>query len=352
MEVLYTCATDSTSRRFYWCGQNWFIKHSPYERVGPGPSTFDYRNVEVGSDDSLKLFVRDLHDSKGWLTSSIRFSSAEIQTVVPLGYGLYQVDIHGPLTGPRWKHLVFGFFTYDLDDRKEEHKEIDIEIGTFDGKHWSGGVFSNQNDNDAMNIHPCKDSLAHRLSIKWKTDSITWTLINLENETVLDRYTTTSNIPQCDGASFIINLWQFKNVIPNGTEQSIVIRNFRFIPIEGASQPEVQFIDDIFFRDGDHDFVQGKTYKQKQISLKVKRRLTNVRLSIDVEQEKLKAEYFGEDEYASLNGGVEIKGGQTDFSTMKLTFFDPRLKSLSVRINCDQFESPVVYSLPINVSNK
>ena len=238
MEIVYTCPGTKISRTFSWCGQTWSVKHSPREKVGPGPSTFHFKNVELGTDRSLRLWVRDVtgNDNKKCCSNLPEFSSAEIRTVAPLGYGLYKVDVHGPLTGSRWKHLVFGFFTYDLDNSSQNNKEIDIEIGTFNGKHSSGGVFSNQNNKQGekqlMDIHPSINSFKHRLSINWTPTSISWSLMNIENDAVLDFLTTTSRVPSSEGACFMMNLWQFRNVIPDGKEQCIILKDFKHIPYE------------------------------------------------------------------------------------------------------------------------
>lgn len=351
MDVVYSCASSSESRCFVWCGQKWFVKHSPGEKVGPGPSTFHFRNVELGTDNSLRLWVRDvcaIEDAK-----SCSYSSAEIQTVAAVGYGLFQVDVHGTLTGPRWNNLVFGFFTYDLDNADEQNKEIDIEIGTFNGNHSTGGAFSIQNDRDKqMGIHPAEKSAIHQLSIEWRPESITWSIVNLEETIVLDTLRSGRKVPKCDGASFLMNLWQFQNVIPNGTDQSIVLRNFKYTPMREMHPPKLKFIDAVSFKDKDNHFVRGITHRHKEISLKARRRMTNVKVSIGTSENGVTAEYTGNNEHSCLNCGLEIKGGSTDFATINLTFYDVRQNFLQVRVECDQLEFPFLSSLPIHISNE
>ena len=350
MAVVYTCPVESNSRTFCWCEQTWFVKHSPVEKIGPGLSTFHFKNVELGSDNSLRMWVRNVSDCKG--TSGV-VSSAEIQTVLPLGYGLYQVDVHGSLTGDHWDHLVFGFFTYDFDDHTGHNKEIDIEIGTFNRKHDTGGVFSNHNNTQGekqlMNIHPSKTSFKHQLSIEWETNSITWSLINLEDGLVLDKLTTNSAIPSCDGACFVMNLWQFKNIISDKIEQNITLKNFKHTPLKNFQQKDLQFVYSLNFEDNDETFAKGIEYKHKKVLLKAKRRMTNVKLWINQSENSVEVKYPTGKDYAMLNCGIDIKGGQTDFTTFTLMFLDGQQTTLQVTISCDQFKSPSICSLPIHV---
>lgn len=353
MAVVYVCPIEGNSRTFCWCEQTWFVKHSPIEKIGPGPSTFHFKNVELGTDGSLRMWVRNISDCK---KTSRTASSAEIQTVLPLGYGLYQVDVYGSLTGDRWDHLVFGFFTYDFNDKTEQNKEIDIEIGTFNRKHDTGGVFSNHNNTQGekqlMNIHPSKTSFKHRLSIEWEPRSITWSMINLENGLVLNTLTTNSAVPSCDGACFVMNLWQFKNIFPDKSEQSITLKGFKHTPLKPFQQKDLQFIYSLNFEDNDGIFVKGAEYKHKHVLLKAKRQMTNVKLWIDQSDNDVEVKYPTGKGYSMLNCGIDIKGGQTDFATFTLIFLDEQQTTLHVTISCDQFESPFMCSLPIHVVNQ
>ena len=352
MAGLYSCPCSSNVRTFEWCGQKWSVKHSPVEKIGPGPSTFHLRNVELEADSSLRLWVRKVSDVEG---TSRTVSSAEIQTVFPLGYGLYQVDLFGLLVGERWNHLVFGFFTFDLDVLTEHNKEIDIEIGTFNGRHGTGGVFSNQNNtNDRqqlLDISPSKSSTKHRLSIDWKPTSITWSLINLENGIILNKLTSSTSVPSCDGACFFMNLWQFNNIPPQGNEHSIILKHFIHTPMENYQQQELQFVHSLYFKGGRMKFLKGKKYRHQQIFLKAERRMTNVRLLIDQSGNDIEVEYPRGQDYVMLHRGVDIQGGQTDVATATLVFLDEQKSALSVIINCDQFRSPVIYTLPVCITN-
>ena len=345
--VVYKCPTECKTRTFSWCEQKWLVKHSPTEKVGPGPSTFDLRNVELGEDGSLRLWVRDVTGNSGVV------SSAEVQTIFPLGYGQYQVDVHGPLTGERWNYLVFGFFTYDFDDSTEGNREIDIEIGTFDGRHFTGGVFSNYNDTrggqQLMNIDPARNSLEHRLFIEWTPCSIIWTLVDRETGFVLNELTSRTAVPSCDGACFVMNLWQFKDIAPNERGQYITLRDFKHIPLQNSQQKELNFIHSLAFEDNRNKFVKGVEYKNIQILLKATRRMTNVRLWIDQSRKIVKVDYPKGRDYAMLHNGVDIKGGQTDFVTCTLTFLDEHETVVPIAIFCDQFKSPFIYSLPVQI---
>jgi len=352
LEDMYSSPCTSNVRTFEWCGHKWIVKHSPVEKVGPGPSTFHFRNVELGADSSLRLWVREVSDTK---VTARTVSSAEIQTAFPLGYGLYQVDVFGLLVGERWNRLVFGFFTFDFDVPTEHNKEIDIEIGTFNGRHDTGGVFSNQNNTSErqqlMDISPSESSIKHRLSIDWTPTSITWSLINLENGLILNKLTSSTSVPSCDGACFFMNLWQFKNIPPQGNEHSIILKHFNHTPMGNYQQKDLQFVHSLYFKDGRMEFLKGKKYRHQQIFLKAERQMTNVRLWIDQSRNDIEVEYPKGQDYVMLSRGIDIKGGQTDFVTATLVFLDEQKSALSVIISCDQLRSPVIHTLPICITN-
>ena len=350
MEIKYSKAAG-LNRTFSWCGQKWFCKNSQQEKVGPGPSYFDHENIEIGSDNSLRLWVRG-NDIRSTACRKDCFSSAEIQTTVPLGYGIYQVDVYGCLTGPQWENLVFGFFTYDNDNPSQNNKEIDIEIGTFGGKHTSGGVFSNQNDEKGgrqlLDISPSTFSKIHCLTIKWLPDSVEWSLADIHNGRTINTLQSTTYVPSCEGALLHINLWQFKGIMPNGTAQCIVLRNFGH---KHHPWPTIQlrYVDKVFFNDYSHTFVVGKTYNNKRILITASRHMTNVKVSVGSELKDVEVKYPGGQEKTSLNGDIEIKGGQTDFVTMTLKFLDDERDVLPINIECDQFRSCRNFSIPVKV---
>ena len=234
MATYYHIVTGS-SRLFHWCGFEWFCKESSREKLGPGPSLFDAKNIEIGEDNSLRLWIRN-NGKVPYQETKTAFASAEINTTAPLGYGVYQLDVHGSLTDSRWDNVVLGFFTYNLEDSSENSEEIDIEIGRFNGKHESGGVFSNFNNEiqsqQLINIAPSSSSETHRLSLEWRPGFARWTLEDLEADVVLNDLISTENIPSFKGAKLHINFWQFKDVIPDRKEQYIVLRNFKHTPVD------------------------------------------------------------------------------------------------------------------------
>lgn len=233
----YHVGTDS-SRLFNWCGFEWFCKDSFRERVGPGPSLFDAKNIEKGEDNSLRLWVRN-NGTVPYHKTKTSFASAEITTTAPLGYGMYQLDVYGPLTDSRWDNVVLGFFTYNFEDGSENNEEIDIEIGRFNGRHDSGGVFSNFNNvaesQQLMNISPSNLSQTHQLLLEWRPGFARWILKDLDANVVLNDLTSTESIPTFKGAKLHINFWQFKDVVPDGKEQFIVLQNFKHTEVDKLS---------------------------------------------------------------------------------------------------------------------
>ena len=350
MDTNYHPATARGNRTFTWSGYQWFAKSSYQEKVGPGPSLFDERNVEMGDDGCLRLWVKNNGVIPvGELESDN--ASAEIQSIHRLGYGTYQVDVHGCLRGKRWDRMVLGYFVYDLDDAHDGHEELDIEIGTFDGHHPTGGVFSNFNAFEGrkhpLNICPSLTSNIHRLCLTWLPYSVTWTLTDVETDRALNVYTSSERIPQFEGAIFIINLWQFQNRSPQDGAQSIVLRHFRHIS-SGDPIPPVVFVDCMYFSDGANVFVKGKQYPMKGIALKAIRTMTNVKIRVGTAKD-VTALYPNNRSYSGLNGDVVIHGGRIDRAYISLIFNDELRQTLPIVINSDQFPS-MIHNIPIMVT--
>ncbi|GAB6090606.1 hypothetical protein JCM12856_21990 [Spirochaeta dissipatitropha] len=119
LPAVSTPASEDYAMDLSFSGKDWKVRDQRRE-VGPGPNIFSADNVKV-QDDQLQLRILP--------RGQRRWTSAEIRTAEPVGYGEYTAVVRLPDTGIP-DPLIFGFFTYD-QDTAADHREIDIEFGRF-----------------------------------------------------------------------------------------------------------------------------------------------------------------------------------------------------------------------------
>jgi hypothetical protein len=212
-----------------WSGIEWKVRSGT---GGPGPNTWDPRNVSV--DDQGRLHLSIAYRDGKWTT-------AEILTTQPYGFGRYEWFVDGQLDQLD-RNIVLGLFTYTTAAvGPDGTNEIDIEIAR-----WGNSSYDPLNYNvwpAVTGYSPTGTDLpmtlfgthtTHRFD--WRTDSIefgsyhgfrtdnvnpigTWSYAPADN---------TIRIPQAP-VPLHLNLWLFQGMAPaNGAGVEIVVPEFHF----------------------------------------------------------------------------------------------------------------------------
>ena len=87
-------------------GYNWKVKHSPSEKIGPGPNYWAKQNVWLDAQGHLHLKLRKYQN---------KWYCAELQSADSFGMGSWQWQIEGRIDLLD-KNVVFGFESKDNDN--------------------------------------------------------------------------------------------------------------------------------------------------------------------------------------------------------------------------------------------
>lgn len=224
---------DTSTIRF--AGQDWFVKDSAGQPVGPGPNVFDARNVTVQAG---KLHLRIGRQG-------VTPTSAEIISRAPFGYGKYTFVVEND-PADLDRNVVLGLFTWS-DDPAYNHREIDIEISR-----WGDAA----NDNAQCVVQPYDlpgDLVRFALpgGLKQATYTFTWqpeavSCAVAGNATTEEggkpanfrfAHRFTERIPVPDGQHARINLWLFGARPPaSNTPPEVVVAGFDFTPDRRAGK--------------------------------------------------------------------------------------------------------------------
>jgi len=215
------------ARTIRFAGQDWLVKDSAGQLVGPGPNVFAAANVRVTGPD-LYLGVNPI--GRNW-------TSAEVISSASFGYGKYSFTV---LLDPSNldPNLVLGLFTYS-DDPAFAHREIDIELSR-----WANPTA--QNAQCVVQPYDAPGALIRfqvpagqheaMYSFTWAPGRVTCEVDGRSGDLPPPPFhfthTFTDRIPQPGTAHVHINLWQFQGHPPatNAPEQ-VVISNFSFTPL-------------------------------------------------------------------------------------------------------------------------
>jgi hypothetical protein len=214
-----------------FAGYTWHVR-SNYGM--PGPNRFDSANVWVDASGFLHLKIAHRGD---------RWSTAELYTRKPLGFGTYQFQLLGhpeAMDG----HVVLGLFNYPPPSiGPDGSNEIDIEFSNWGGaqsEHASWTVWPANKLAMARTVQPFDASAntgtsTHRF--KWHRQRIDfqalagWTDGN-DGEYAHWAFTPAdylNAIPQTP-LPLHMNLWLFDGPPSNGKEVEIVVTEFKYIP--------------------------------------------------------------------------------------------------------------------------
>ncbi len=230
--LMTTGAAEPTPLKF--AGLEWTVKHGP--AMGPGPNTWDRRNVWV--DDQGRLHLRIARRDGKW-------TCAELSTTQRLHFGTYEFQTLGRLDQFD-ANVVLGLFNYPPRDvGVDTTHEIDIEFARWGRADAPVGNFT---------MWPVKDELkqtSHTFDVRledsvmthrfdWQRDRITFvsqqggadgspqpiSRWQFDRQPVAD-YISSAPMP------LHLNLWLFQGRAPTDEKEvEVVIESFRFRPLD------------------------------------------------------------------------------------------------------------------------
>lgn len=156
-------AQGVTMRSIQFSGNNWIVKDSNEERLGPGPNFFSSSPENVWIDSEGQLHLKITNRNNHWYC-------AEVSLEKPLGYGTYEFFVNGRFDQLD-SNIVVGLFLY-----KDDAHEIDIEFGRWGRKYG---------DNLQYVLQACPPGSIHRYQaelngdytthrIVWKPESVSF----------------------------------------------------------------------------------------------------------------------------------------------------------------------------------
>jgi hypothetical protein len=212
-----------------FAGQNWLVKDSANQAVGPGPNVFVAANVRV-EDGRLHLRVERIGE---------RWTSAEVVSWASFGYGRYTFEVQSDVANLD-PNLVLGLFTWS-DDPAFSHREIDIEISR-----W--GDPSNQNAQCVVQPYQQRGARARfelpagirgaSYTFTWLADKVTCEIGSAPTPGVSApafrfEHQFTEHLPVPGDEHARINLWQLEGRSPaRNRPEEVVISGFSFTPVK------------------------------------------------------------------------------------------------------------------------
>jgi hypothetical protein len=216
-----------------WAGRTWKVTSGGMAGVARGNPA----NVSLDSHGYLHLRIVD--DEGKWTAS-------ELFTTEELGFGTYQWVVEGDVYAMD-PTTVLGLFTYGPTHHigVDAENEIDIEFSqwnkTCHGCNADFTVYPSTGNRKPKGVSAWEDNfhvtggMLTTARMEWFRDHISFTLMNgaqpigavaevIKTETYSSSAT---NIPQV-AVPVGINLWCFKKT--PAKDQSVVIRDFRFVP--------------------------------------------------------------------------------------------------------------------------
>ena len=196
-------------------GRTWRVKESD-AGVGPGPNIFSAANVVADADG---LHLRIARSGRGW-------TCAEVAAQGTFGHGRYSWTVRSDVTGldPR---AVLGLFTWS-DQPEHAHREIDIEVSTWGGRHPVGsGVFTVQSAGPGNSSQfALSASQGSILTMTWTEEEVTFSSSSGDTTTQWSYRGRDVPIPGGEVAPRM-NLWLFMGAAPSAG-QSVTVQSFSY----------------------------------------------------------------------------------------------------------------------------
>jgi len=226
-----------------FAGRRWRVKESQ-RPVGPGPNVFAAENVSV---DSLgRLHLR--------LARGTPFTSAEVMSVEPFGYGVYTFTVASRIDILDL-NVVLGLFTFDegapeayfrapegVRSPEAHYRELDVELARWGQAAGPNAQFVVQPFDTPGNRH--RFSLVQREIttthvIDWQPNRVRFASFQESGggpADLIDSYTVSGPAVPTEGAGRArINLWLDGGRPPSdGREVEVVIASFGFTPARSS----------------------------------------------------------------------------------------------------------------------
>ncbi len=221
-------AEKNVANTISFSGYNWKIKHSPTQKIGPGPNYWAKQNVWVDAQGHLHL--RLIKYQNKWYCS-------EVQSVDSFGMGTWQWKIEGRVDLLD-KNVVFGLFNYSGNDGFDE---MDIEFARWGNASnanlnytvWPA-LAGNSNFSFTQNFSLSGIYTTHRFT---RTNNVVVfkSMYGFYNDdTNLFATATCTSPPKSISLKKMpafINLWMFQGKVPANAESvEIIVHEFKYIP--------------------------------------------------------------------------------------------------------------------------
>jgi len=229
--LLFIFVASATTSGIRFGGCEWQVRMG---QGGPGPNTWDERNVWLDSTGGLHLKIS--HREGQW-------ACAEITTRQRLGFGRYQFEINSRLDQLD-DNVVLGLFNYPTADvGSDATHEIDMEFAHWgDARNPVGNYTvwpvekSLKQTTRAFPVTLASDATTHRF--EWGSSRVRFQSLRGWRDDDREEFSHWVFEPK-DAARSIaqkpmpvhLNLWLFRGLAPkNGREVEIVVHAFTFVP--------------------------------------------------------------------------------------------------------------------------
>jgi len=226
--------TAASAATVQFSGYTWEVRQGG---GGPGPNSWDARNVWVDANGAMHLRVTQLDG---------HWACAEVTMTKSLGFGTYQWQVEGR-PDQMDRNLVLGLFNYTTPDiGPDGTNEIDIEFARWGNASWPNGnwtiypaVVGPKPLSTTFEVALTSNLSTHRFT--WSSDRVRYASLNglhdigdnngLFQKKTFSPASAQRRIPQ-NALPVHMNLWLFKGQAPsNGQSVEIVLRSFKFVPL-------------------------------------------------------------------------------------------------------------------------
>jgi len=224
-------ASVAARRTLQFSGRTWIVKSS-HGLVGPGPNYFSDHLDDVWVDAQGRLHLRIAQHEDHW-------SSAEVISEAPLGYGHYTFRLGSPVNALD-PNAVLGLFTWDDAAAANNYREIDIEFSRWGQQATENAQYVVQPYERSGNMYRFNTSSAAQSThcFNWQPDSVTFQSCTgvgscpcVASEAIATWIYDGTNIPPAGSGNARINLWLFGGQPPvTGQPVEVIVDSFEFIP--------------------------------------------------------------------------------------------------------------------------
>ena len=232
MCALLTGAAQAERLRF--SGYDFKIKKG--NGLGPGPN--DWATSQAFVDGKGRLHLRFSKKKGKWL-------AGEVQSVSKLGFGTYEMEFEGDISGQN-RNVVFGFFNYPTPDvGPDATNEIDIEFARWGVSNYKPLNYTVwparkgiKNAHKVFSFRTGYGKSIHRFT--WKPDSVVYQSQEIRDNGSIGAEAYWAFTPNNSSARIssspmpiYFNLWGFQGREPSdGEPVEVIINKFTFTPAQ------------------------------------------------------------------------------------------------------------------------